>query len=145
MLVPEPPHVLLVEDEPAVARALARWLRRNGLHVEVCGSPVIALERVVAGERFDVVVCDGQMPDLDCVAFYVRASASWPGLSSRIIFLSGGVPDDARRFIVERGLPFFAKPLAGRAEIEELIAVIRFLAGSGDPPAPDWRKRHVPR
>jgi CheY-like chemotaxis protein len=128
------PHVLLVEDEPAAARAHALWLGRAGLIVDVCDSPVGALIRIAAGERFDAVVCDGPMSGLDCVAFFVRASRCWPELARKIVFVSPGVSDEWRRFIEQRGLPVFDKPPEDHAEREALVSVIRRLA---DPPD-DW-------
>ena len=107
---------------------------------------MLALERIAAEERFDVVVWDGQMPDREGVAFYVEACAAWPELARRIVFLSGGLPEKARRFIDRQGLPFFSKPLVGRSERDEILAVIRTLARPGVVPLEaDWRKRYIPR
>jgi CheY-like chemotaxis protein len=64
--------ILVVDDEPAVARAHRRGLERGGLRVEVCTAPLVALGRINAGERFDAVICDGQMP--------VAASSSFNAL-----------------------------------------------------------------
>jgi two-component system, NtrC family, sensor kinase len=120
--------VLLVDDDLMAARAHARILRRyGGLRTEVCGSPSRALEQIAAGERFDAVVCDGQMPGLDCVAFFLRAAASWPDLDHRIVFLSGGLSYEQRTFIGERCLVSFPKPLHGKHR-EVFVAVVRGLA-----------------
>ncbi|HEY1693093.1 MAG TPA: response regulator [Polyangiaceae bacterium] len=120
--------VLLVDDEPTVARAHARMLRRYArLGTEVCCSPLRALERIAAGERFDAVVCDGQMPGLDGVAFFLRASAFWPDLEHRFVFLSGGLRGERREFVGERCLISFTKPLHGEHR-EAFVAVVRGLA-----------------
>ena len=127
------PRILLLDDDLAVATAHARLLRHAGLQrIEVCTSPVVALERVAKGERFDVVLSDGRMPDLDGVDFYPRALESWPELHHRIVFLSGGLPDDKVRFIEERGLPFFTKPLGDKGACDELVAVLRQLGLHAD-------------
>jgi CheY-like chemotaxis protein len=105
------PSVLLMDDEPAVARAHARWLRRSGVRVAICSSPVHALERLSAGERFDVVICDGRMPVLRGVEFFERACLAWPELAERILFLSGGMHEEDARFLHAHGLPFLPKPL----------------------------------
>jgi DNA-binding NtrC family response regulator len=122
------PCVLLVDDDHAVAKAHARLLRRAALSVDVCVSSVLALKRISEGARFDVVICDGQMPELEGVDFFIRAAAMWPELRQRIVFLSGGLSDRARRFLDQESLPFFEKPLANR---DELVALIRSLAGWG--------------
>jgi CheY-like chemotaxis protein len=122
------PRILLLDDDAAVAAAHTRLLGRAGLQrVEVCTSPVIALKRVAKGERFDVVLSDVRMPDLDGVGFYRRAVEFWPELHHRIVFLSGGLLDDDRQFIEEQGLPFFTKPLGGKGACDELVATLRRL------------------
>ena len=56
-----PVRALVVDDEPVVARTVARWLQRDGLVVEIAGSMAEALERA---ERYpvDVVFSDLHMP-----------------------------------------------------------------------------------
>ncbi len=93
---------------------------------------MLALKRIAAGERFDVVVSDGRMPELDGVAFFLGALPFWPGLADRIVFLSGGLPDRARLLVEERRLPFFEKPLGDRRD--EFFALIRTLASRGETP-----------
>ena len=116
--------MLLVDDEPAVAAAHARLLRRSGFRVEVCTESVRALERLTAGERFDVVICDGRMPELRGVELFQRARLAWPELEERILFLSGGMSDEDARFIREHALPFLAKPLR---RVDDLADAIREL------------------
>jgi CheY-like chemotaxis protein len=117
--------VLLVDDDAAVAAAHARRLRRSGLRVEVCLSSVRALERIFAGERFDVVICDCRMPTLGGVEFFRRARVGWPELEGRIIFLSGGLSEEDAPFLRKHELPFFAKPLAHDGDdLEHAVRVL---------------------
>lgn len=125
-----PPLVLLIDGEGPMARRLARLLKRSGLRVETCTSSLGALERIGAGMRFDVVVCEVAMPGLDGVGFYVRASAAWPEIRHRMVFVSGGLPEEAKEFIQRECLPFFAKPLDRRTR-EDLVAIVRGLAIAG--------------
>jgi CheY-like chemotaxis protein len=127
------PRVLLLDDDAAVAKAHALLLKRAGLdRIEVCGSPMVALSRISTGERFGVVLSDGQMPDLTGPDFYRRALEWWPELRHRIVFLSGGLHDADRSFIHEQGLPFFSKPLRDREACDELVAVLRRLGLAAD-------------
>jgi len=107
------PRVLLLDDEPSVANAHALCLRQWGFEsVEVCHDPNHALDRILAGERYGAVLCDGRMlPGLGGVDFYRRAVSVWPGLVKRIVFLSGGMSDDDRLFVQKAGLPSFLKPV----------------------------------
>ena len=124
------PLVLVIDDVGPMARRLARLLKRSGLRVETCTSSLGALERIGSGARFDVVVCEVAMQSLDGVGFYVRASAAWPEIRHRMVFVSGGLPEEAKEFIQRECLPFFAKPL-DRQTREDLVAIVRGLAIAG--------------
>lgn len=68
--------ILVVDDETAVLHALKRTLRRHlgpDAAVEICTSGEAAIERLLA-RRFDVIVCDLQMPGVD--GFGVLAMAA---------------------------------------------------------------------
>jgi two-component system response regulator MprA len=59
-----PHRLLVVDDDPALARTLRRALGIEGYDVECAGDGVEALERL-HGCRFDAVVLDVSMPRLD--------------------------------------------------------------------------------
>jgi CheY-like chemotaxis protein len=125
------PRVLLIDDEPAVARVHARVLRSTGMRVDVYTSPIDALARIVSGERFDVVVCDGEMPRLGGVEFYRRALAEWPELARRFFLLTGGLLDADARAAAQLALLIVLKPI----QPAELIAIVRSVhaAASAEP------------
>src|SRR5690348_5206254 len=60
------PRVLVVEDDDAIAGALVRALERDGYSARRTPSGAEALD-LVANDRFDVVVLDLGLPDLDGV------------------------------------------------------------------------------
>jgi two-component system OmpR family response regulator len=57
-------HLLVVEDEPKMARILRRGLERDGAAVEVARSGEAALE-LAALSRFDAIVLDVMLPGID--------------------------------------------------------------------------------
>ena len=61
---PSVPHVLLVEDDAAIAEPLSRALRRDGYDVEVVESGTHTLARWEAGGS-DLVILDLGLPDVD--------------------------------------------------------------------------------
>ena len=103
-------RVLLVEDEPALAAAVADALTDAGYRVERAADGREALERV--GRRpFDLVICDLIMPRLDGRAFHRVLRDRKPALARRMIFVTGDVAGtDAHRFLVESGCRWLAKP-----------------------------------
>ena len=102
--------VLVVEDERALAAAVADSLAEAGYRVERAADGEEALERVEA-RPFDLVICDLKMPRLDGRAFYRRLCETKPSLARRMIFVTGDVAGtDAERFLVESGCRWLAKP-----------------------------------
>ncbi len=63
--------LLVVDDEPLIRATLAEYLTGEGFTVGVAGSGEEALE-AAAGRRFDVVLCDVQLPGIDGVEFLDR-------------------------------------------------------------------------
>jgi len=56
-------RILVAEDEPRIADAVARGLRREGMAVDVVGDGTEALAQL-AHTRYDVVVLDRDLPEL---------------------------------------------------------------------------------
>jgi signal transduction histidine kinase len=81
-------RLLLVEDEEAVRRPVARYLARRGAQVAEAAHGVEALARV-AETRPDVIVADLRMPVMDGLTFYKRLLDTDPALAARVLFLSG--------------------------------------------------------
>ena len=61
-------NILLVDDEQNMLNALRRSLRGQAYHVEAFDHPLAALERVRV-QRFDLVISDYRMPDMDGITF----------------------------------------------------------------------------
>ncbi len=113
--------VLVVEDEPALAAAVAEALTDAGYSVDRAGDGEEALERIEQRE-YDLVVCDLKMPRLDGMAFYRAIAATAPALARRVIFVTGDVVStDAERFLDESGCRWLAKPF----RLTDLLRVAR--------------------
>ena len=56
--------ILIVDDEPIIRANLAEFLQAEGFGVEAVGSGEDALDRVVR-QKFDVALCDINLPGLD--------------------------------------------------------------------------------
>jgi CheY-like chemotaxis protein len=84
----EKTSVLIVDDEPLVARSLQRLLRK--CDTRVAGSGKEAIERIEAGEKFDWILCDLMMPGMSGMDVYAKLSQDHPDLATRIVFVTGG-------------------------------------------------------
>ena len=55
-------HILVIEDEHVIARALQRLLERHGYAAETAGTLQEARSRIQMG-RFDLIIADLRLPD----------------------------------------------------------------------------------
>jgi PAS domain S-box-containing protein len=117
---PRPEKILVVDDEKAIVEMLGEMLGLLGFAPALCYSAGEGL-RKIAETKFDLVLSDLRMPEMDGTQFYRRALEMDARLEKRFIFLTGDtVHEDTRAFLKSAGQPFLGKPfrLAG---IEEVI------------------------
>jgi two-component system cell cycle sensor histidine kinase/response regulator CckA len=113
--------ILVVEDEAKLASAVVDALRDAGYIVEHAPDGEAALSKVKA-QAFDLVICDLKMPRVDGMGFYRELSAAAPGLSRRVIFVTGDVAGtDAETFLEESGCRWLAKPF----RLGDLLRAVR--------------------
>jgi len=94
-------QVLVVDDEPLVARSIARALAPDH-QVFVAGSAEEARRRLEAGERFAAVVCDLMMPGMTGMDLHDWVTARDPFLAARFVFVTGGAFTERSRAFLER-------------------------------------------
>jgi PAS domain S-box-containing protein len=114
-------RVLVLDDEPPVAKAIARALK-GGPEVVVVNDSRQALARIEGGEAFDLVVCDLMMPELSGEEFQQRLRGLRPALAESMIFVTGGAfTDAAADFLGKTKNACLQKPFAPNA-LRELAA-----------------------
>jgi len=107
-------HVLIVDDDVAIAELLDEVARRLGFSTTVVHSGDAAKARVIANAgRFDAILCDIRMPQGDGPAFFDWLQAEFPPLARRIGFVTGDTLGPlAGRFLARSGCPMLEKPFA---------------------------------
>ena len=91
--------VLVIDDEPMVARSLGRVLEPEH-DVTIVLSAGDAHRRVTAGERYDVILCDLMMPQMTGMDLYAEFLRTHPEQASQMVFLTGGAfTSGARAFL----------------------------------------------
>jgi CheY-like chemotaxis protein len=116
-------RVLVVEDEPTVARLISDVLEDEGFQVEALLDGYEALERA-ARASYDLVICDMKMPGLDGQHFYETLACMGNPLSKRFLFVTGDVlSSHTQEFLERHHLPHVAKPF----RVEELTEKVRRL------------------
>jgi two-component system, OmpR family, alkaline phosphatase synthesis response regulator PhoP len=115
-------RVLVVEDEKHLAEGLRFNLEAEGYEVEVVDTGEQALELMIGGRQFDVVVLDVMLPGKD--GFTVMTELREAGQLTPTLFLTArGRPDDVLRGFAAGADDYIAKPF----ELQILIARIRGL------------------
>lgn len=127
--VPKVPifRVLIIDDETAVARAIARGLRPHEVTVVERGRDGLAL--LGQGQRFDLILCDLMMPELSGMDVHDEIARDYPQALPHLAFMSGGAFTERAKEFVERNIvPFFDKPI-------DMKRVRALLQERGYPPA----------
>jgi two-component system NtrC family sensor kinase len=102
--------ILIVDDEPGIARALMSLLRRDGHRVETAANGRLALEKC-QGQDYELILCDLRMPELDGPGFYRELQRCHPSLCQRVMFLTGDTLDpEVQAFLDQTALPRLNKP-----------------------------------
>jgi CheY-like chemotaxis protein len=82
-------RVLVVDDERLIAAALQRTLASEH-EVTALSRAREALEGLIAGQRFDLILCDLMMPEMTGIEFHAELSSLAPDQAARMVFLTGG-------------------------------------------------------
>ena len=105
------PHILLMEDEPSVAKGLKMVMDEQGYQVDWAATGEAALDAFWSG-RFDLLVADIRLPDIDGMEVIERVKdkepdtpvviiTGYPSMSSAIKAVKIGATDYLRKPFTE--------------------------------------------
>jgi C4-dicarboxylate-specific signal transduction histidine kinase len=119
-------RVLAIDDEALLLKAFQRMLVPHH-DIETKLGAREALRYFGQDRRFDVVLCDLQMPDMSGVELYTAVKQQWPHLAERFIFITGGAfSTEARRFLEDPNITCINKPF----QLRELLELIEARVGA---------------
>ncbi len=119
--MPNPRPILIIDDEESVRHSLSGTLSRAGYAVTAVASAREGLEQL-RKERFDVVLCDVRMPEMDGLAFLEAAGGA--SAESGIIIMSAYGDMELAREAVRRGAVDYLNKVASGDEILLRIAIV---------------------
>jgi DNA-binding response OmpR family regulator len=115
-------RVLVVDDEPAICKALTIALQRAGFEALSAQSGDSALA-ILANERIDILMIDLRIPDTRGDVVFELAAATHPHLRNQTLFMTGDISERASRLVASCKCPMIKKPF----ELREMLAAIEAL------------------
>ncbi|OWQ45924.1 DNA-binding response regulator [Roseateles noduli] len=119
-------RLLLIDDDEALAAPLASYLARFDFALSAVTRPSAALARL-AEERFDALILDGMLPEMDGFAFCKRVrggTESWREIPILMLTARGDLTD--RVVGLELGADdYLAKPFEPRELAARLQTILR--------------------
>ncbi|MFT3820093.1 MAG: response regulator [Rubrivivax sp.] len=124
-------RLLVVDDEPGIIELLRRLLEEAGYEVAAADSGALALA-LLDSARFDAVVSDLRMPDMDGAALWQELRRRHPALAGRLLFVTGDtLSATARRILDATGCPHLNKPFTREDLLQQVARVLQAAAGGG--------------
>lgn len=116
-----PQRILVVEDEPTVARLIADVLAEEGYSVETVLDSRAGLD-LLRRKPYDLLVCDLHMPHLDGPSLYRELLRLGSPLAQRLVFVTADMfSPRTGEFLESCAIPCLAKPFL----VEELKELVR--------------------
>lgn len=123
-----PLRILVVDDEAALRRSIAHFLRSRSHEVVEATDGMDALRQLAGmGESFDVILSDLRMPGLGGDRLMEELREMGGDLHRRVVFMTGDAASaDAGRILEATGSPALIKPV----RLDEVARVIERVASS---------------
>jgi CheY-like chemotaxis protein len=115
------PTVLLVEDDPAVSKSIARLLRSHGYEAATAEGGSYALRVIETNGDIDVVLVDIVLPDMTGTQVAALIKAKYPDIP--IIFATGVSNVGELKLVEEKRL--LRKPFTAHELFDKIAAAMR--------------------
>jgi len=106
----EPKNILVVEDEPGIARVCLRVLNSEGFEVEIEANGKTAWE-TLGQKEYDLYIIDIRTPGMNGIELYRNMLKGFPELADRVLFTTGDtMSSNIKDFLEHTRRPYLAKP-----------------------------------
>ncbi|NLF02945.1 MAG: response regulator, partial [Anaerolineales bacterium] len=121
MAARHPLRILLAEDNAVNQKLALRLLSQMGYRADVAANGLEAIQ-ALERQRYDVVLMDVQMPEMDGLEATRRICARWPrSQRPHIIAMTANVMQGDRELCLEAGMDdYVGKPI----RVEELVVAL---------------------
>jgi CheY-like chemotaxis protein len=112
-------RILIIDDQPTLGKAIRRMLGDHDVTVVASGRE--ALDKIEAGERYDVILTDVMMPEISGIDIHMTLARIAPEQVANMVFMTGGAfTKQAADFFDRIANPTIEKPF----DRAQLFAVI---------------------
>jgi CheY-like chemotaxis protein len=102
--------VLVIEDEPIIARVCSRILALDGYDAGIADSGETALD-MFKEKEYDIYICDIKMPGMSGIEFYNLIKKDYPDRINKLIMITGDLlSSETREFLRDINIPYILKP-----------------------------------
>jgi CheY-like chemotaxis protein len=116
-------RILVIDDEPLLGRTLSFMLEENHDVVVVDGGAE-ALKRLGEDARFDLVLCDLDMPGVNGSGVHTEVASRHPELVARFVLMTGGACSGwAEDFLAGYSGARLEKPFSA-ADVEQVLSLV---------------------
>ena len=124
-----PLRILLAEDNVVNQKLALRILQQMGYRADLASNGLEAVESVER-QKYDVVLMDVQMPEMDGLEASRRITAKWsPGERPRIVAMTANAMQGDREMCLSAGMDdYLTKPI----RVERLVEALHQVAVRGD-------------
>ena len=117
-------RIIIVDDELDIREVLKRILSSEGYTVEAVSSARAALE-ILTRQKFDLILLDIKMSDMDGIELYEQLKEIVPDLQRRVICISGELVSARNKaFLDKNRLPYLTKPFGIRDLLNKVASVL---------------------
>jgi PAS domain S-box-containing protein len=103
-------RILVVDDEQVIRELAKRALAGEGYEVDTVDNAAEALKKIES-QRYNLVLIDIKMPDMDGVELYRRTQRIAKSLARRVVFITGDILGaDTEKFLSETKAVHIEKP-----------------------------------
>lgn len=122
-------RVLIIDDDVSLLTAFKRYLGRTH-HVDTVSGGQEALSVLERGERYDILLCDLTMPEMEGTELYEILLQRFPDQAQRVVFMTGG---DYRSPVLEFYQEVPVRCLEKPIELQQLVSIVDLAARGGLP------------
>lgn len=123
-------RIAVIDDEKMLLHVFSSLMRRYHFHADFFSSPLKALDEIIGNPgRYQLVITDIRMPEMDGIVFAKKIRFVLPGLP--FVFMTGDMTDEIKEAVQILGnVEFLEKPFPLEATLKDVIP--RFLGLKSD-------------